>query len=56
MKVNFAHLRDKNTDGGWIDYIVFDAHAQSFSDADNGYSPVTARPVTARAVTPRVPG
>lgn len=36
MKVNFAHLRDKNTEGGWIDYVVFDAHADSNSNADNG--------------------
>ena len=36
MKVNFAHLRDKNTEGGWIDYVVFDAHADSNTNADNG--------------------
>ena len=25
MKINLAHLRERSTDGGWIDFVVFDA-------------------------------
>lgn len=25
MKINLAHLRERSTNGGWIDFIVFDA-------------------------------
>lgn len=25
MKINLAHLRERSTSGGWIDFIVFDA-------------------------------
>jgi len=25
MKVNLAHLRERSTSGGWIDFVVFDA-------------------------------
>jgi len=25
MKVNLAHLRERSTSGGWIDFAVFDA-------------------------------
>ncbi|KFN39295.1 MAG: hypothetical protein JU82_07710 [Sulfuricurvum sp. MLSB] len=25
MKINLAHLRERSTTGGWIDFIVFDA-------------------------------
>ncbi|WP_313509067.1 hypothetical protein [Stenotrophomonas geniculata] len=25
MKINLAHLRERSTSGGWIDFVVFDA-------------------------------
>lgn len=35
MKINLAHLRERSTTGGWIDFAVFDAKSNSGSDADN---------------------
>lgn len=35
MKINFAHLRDKSTTGGWIDFVVFDAHSVANTDSAN---------------------
>lgn len=35
MKIHFAHIRERSTSGGWIDFAVFDAHSTSNSDSDN---------------------
>jgi hypothetical protein len=35
MKVNFAHLRERAQNGGWINFAVFDARASSGTSADN---------------------
>lgn len=35
MQINVAHLRERATSGGWIDFAVFDAKSSSGSDADN---------------------
>lgn len=35
MQINFAHLREPSTTGGWVNFAVFDAHATSSSDAAN---------------------
>ena len=35
MKFNFAHVRERSTSGGLIDFAVFDARSTSGSDADN---------------------
>lgn len=35
MKIKFAHLREKSTTGGWIDFAVFDAKSRSGTDNDN---------------------
>ena len=35
MKVKFAHLRERSTSGGWINFAVFDARSASGSTADN---------------------
>lgn len=35
MKVNVAHLRERSTTGGWIDFAVFDARSTSGTDDDN---------------------
>ena len=35
MKIHLAHLREKSTTGGWIDFAVFDAKSKSGSDSDN---------------------
>lgn len=29
MKINLAHLRERSTSGGWIDFAVFDAKSSS---------------------------
>jgi len=34
MKINMAHLRERSTTGGWIDFAVFDAKATN-GDNDN---------------------
>jgi hypothetical protein len=33
MQINFAHLREPSTTGGWINFAVFDAHATSNSES-----------------------
>jgi len=35
MRINFAHLRERSTSGGWIDFAVFDARSSSGLDPDN---------------------
>lgn len=35
MRINFAHLRERSTSGGWIDFAVFEARSTSASDAAN---------------------
>lgn len=35
MKVNFSHLREHSTSGGWINFAVFDAQATSNTNSAN---------------------
>ena len=35
MRINFAHIRERSTSGGHIDFAVFDARSTSGSDLDN---------------------
>lgn len=35
MKINVAHLRERSTSGGWIDFAVFDARSRSGNNSDN---------------------
>lgn len=35
MKINFAHIRERATNGGSIDFAVFDAHSTSNSESAN---------------------
>lgn len=35
MKINIAHLRERSTSGGWIDYAVFDAKSSSGGNSSN---------------------
>jgi len=35
MKINLAHLRERFTFGGWINFAVFDAKSSSGTNADN---------------------
>lgn len=35
VRINFAHLRERSTAGGWIDFAVFDARSGSGNEADN---------------------
>lgn len=46
MKINFAHIREKSTTGGWIDYAVFEA--KSVAGTNSGNDEVLAR-LTAKA-------
>jgi hypothetical protein len=32
MRVNFAHIRERSTTGGWIDFAVFDANSTDRTD------------------------
>lgn len=34
MRISFAHLRERATNGGYIDFAVFDANATTGSDHD----------------------
>ncbi|RQS57442.1 hypothetical protein DID96_36550 [Burkholderia sp. Bp8963] len=45
MRINFAHMRERAQNGGWIDFAVFDARSSSGSDSDNAIllSQLTAR-------------
>ncbi|PKN62610.1 MAG: hypothetical protein CVU57_23465 [Deltaproteobacteria bacterium HGW-Deltaproteobacteria-15] len=36
MKINLAHLRERSTSGGYIDFAVFDAKSQAGTDSANG--------------------
>lgn len=35
MRINFAHLRERSTSGGWIDFAVFDARSNSGTETEN---------------------
>ncbi len=35
MKISFAHLRERSTQGRWIDFAVFDARSNSGCNTDN---------------------
>jgi len=35
MKIDLAHLREKSTSGGWIDFAVFDAKSTTGTNSDN---------------------
>ncbi|MEX2376274.1 MAG: hypothetical protein WD942_11940 [Dehalococcoidia bacterium] len=35
MKINMAHIRERSTGGGWINFAVFDARSKSGSETDN---------------------
>jgi len=35
MQVNFAHLRERATSGGWINFAVFEARSTSGNNSDN---------------------
>jgi hypothetical protein len=34
MRINFAHIRERSTTGGYIDFAVFEANANSGRDED----------------------
>ncbi len=35
MLINYAHLRERSTSGGWIDFAVFEARSTSGTDSAN---------------------
>jgi hypothetical protein len=35
MRINFAHIRERSTSGGWIDFAVFDARSSSGTNSGN---------------------
>jgi hypothetical protein len=35
MQINFAHLRERSTTGGWINFAVFEASSTSGGDSAN---------------------
>lgn len=35
MRINLAHIRERSTSGGWIDFAVFDAHSTSNANSAN---------------------
>ena len=35
MKVNFAHIRERAQNGGWVNFAVFDARSSSGTRDDN---------------------
>lgn len=35
MQVNMAHIRERSTSGGWVNFAVFEARSLSGSNADN---------------------
>lgn len=35
MRINFAHLRERSTTGGWINVAVFDTRSASGTASDN---------------------
>ena len=38
MRINFAHIRERSTTGGWIDFAVFEAKSITGFDSDNDAS------------------
>jgi len=46
MRINYAHLRERSTSGGWIDFAVFEARSANGTDSANAQ--VLAR-LTAKA-------
>lgn len=38
MQIKFAHLRQPSTNGGWIDFAVFDARSNTGGDSDNSHA------------------
>lgn len=36
MQIEFAHLRERSTNGGYIDFAVFNADAVTKNDRDRG--------------------
>ena len=53
MRINYAHLRERSTSGGWINFAVFEARSVSGTDSAN--SEVLARLTTkARASGQRI--
>jgi hypothetical protein len=48
MRTSVAHLRERSTTGGWIDFVVFDARSMSGTNADNAEL-LHSRPLRARA-------
>lgn len=35
MRINYAHLRERSTSGGWIDFAVFEARSAAGTDSAN---------------------
>lgn len=35
MRINYAHLRERSTSGGWIDFAVFEARSTSGTESAN---------------------
>jgi hypothetical protein len=35
MQINMAHLRERSTSGGWIDFAVFDAKSTAGTNSGN---------------------
>ena len=35
MRVNLAHLRERSTSGGWINFAVFEARSTSGTNSEN---------------------
>ena len=35
MRVNLAHLRERSTSGGWINFAVFEARSTSSTNSEN---------------------
>lgn len=35
MRINFAHIRERSTSGGWIDFAVFEAHSTTNTESAN---------------------
>ncbi len=35
MRINMAHLREKSTSGGWINFAIFEAKSRTGSNSDN---------------------
>ncbi|WP_347987940.1 hypothetical protein [Methylomonas sp. AM2-LC] len=35
MKINLAHIRERATSGGWIDFVVFEAKSAATGESGN---------------------